>query len=242
VEILIRYGSDERLSPEVLNEVRVISGNWGTVSEETWGMRAGAIDLVTILEIVVVFAAMKLVDGFVEGLVGKDWFARLGRKTRSTFSVKLREFSDYLTELFHKVIRAHRDRYGAIAVIENVDGATIFAVLNHKHMNAELIASLPLAIAIVVRHILINGLPKDSQRVVQLFPNFETDSWDYLFVPSTSAFGQFIDRYLNLRDEEYHLIRSAEEFRERFDPHNADIFKLLITPNRNYDRSVLDDL
>jgi hypothetical protein len=110
-------------------------------------------------------------------------------------------------------------------------------------MNAELISSLPFAMAKVVREIVINGLPEDNPKIVQLFPNFEANSWDYLFVPSVRAFGQgFIDRYLDLRDGKYYIIYSFEEFQDRFSPHDRDIFKFLISFNKDYDMSIFDDL
>jgi len=242
MEILIEHGSDKRLSPKLLEEVRTISKKHGKFSEKTWGMRAGAIDLVTILEIVGVFVGMKAIDGFVEGVIEKDWFTKLGRKTRNIVSIKLQDFSSYLSELFDKVIRNNRDRYGAIAIIEYVDDVTLYVVLNHRRMNIELISSLPFAIAKVVREITLNRLPEDSSKIVQLFPNFKTGSWDYLFVPSTKAFGQFIDRYFDLRDEQYHIIDSPREFREHFLPHDRDIFKFIITFNRDYNRSVFEKL
>ncbi len=242
MQIIIEYGSDERLSSELLEEVRTISTKYGDLSEKTWGMRAGAIDLVTILEIVGVFVAMKTIDGFVEGLIGKDWFTKLGSKTRNIVSVKLREFSNYLSELFDKVIRGNRDRYGAIVVIEYINDVTLYAVLNHKRMNAQLISSLPFAIAKVAREIMINGLPEDNPKVAQLFPNFEIDSWDYLFVPSVRAFGQFIDRYLDLRDGQYYIVHSSEEFKARFPSHDRDILKFLITPDRPHNMSIFDNL
>lgn len=206
------------------------------------GMRSGAIDLVTILEIVGVFVGMKAIDGFVEGLIEKDWFTELGRKTRNIVSIKLQDFSSYLSELFDKVIRNNRDRYGAIAIIEYVDDVTLYVVLNHKRMNIELISSLPFAIAKVVREITRNSLPEDNSKIVQLFPNFETGSWDYLFVPSTKAFGQFIDRYLDLRSGRYYIINSPQGFQTYFSPHDRDIFKFLITFNRKYDRSIFEKL
>ncbi len=242
MQIIIEYGSDERLSSELLEEVRTISRKYGDLSEKTWGMRVGAIDLVTILQIVGVFVAMKAIDGFVEGLIGKDWFTKLGSKTRNIVSVKLREFSNYLSELFDKVIKSNRDRYGAIVVIEYINDVTLYAVLNHKRMNAELISSLPFAIAKVAREIMINGLPEDNPKVAQLFPNFEIDSWDYLFVPSVRVFGQFIDRYLDLRDGQYYTVHSSEEFKARFSSHDRDILKFLITPDRHHNMSIFDNL
>jgi hypothetical protein len=234
--------SDERLSPKLLEEVRTISKKYGKFSEKTWKFRAGAIDFVTILEIVGVFVGMKAIDGFVEGAIGKDSFTELGRKTRNVVSQRVRKFSNYLSELFDKVIRGNRDRYGAIAIIEYIDDVTLYVVLNHSRMNEKLISSLPFAIAKVVREIAVNGFPEDSPKSVQLFPHFETSSWDYLFVPSTKAFGQFIDRYLDLRNGRYYIIDSPREFREHFLPHDRDIFKFLITFNREYDRSIFEKL
>ncbi|MCD6500510.1 hypothetical protein J7K42_00635 [bacterium] len=243
MEIHIEYGADGRLSPEFLEMVRSISRKYGKLSETVWGQRVGAIDLVTILEIVGVFIGMKAIDGFVEGLIGKDWFTNLGRKTRNIVSVKLREFSNYLLELFNRVIASNRDRYGAVAVTEYIDDVTLYVVLNHKYMNAELISSLPFAIAKVVREIVINGLPEDNPKIVQLFPSFKANSWDYLFVPSVKGFGQrFIDRYLDLRDGQYYIIHSSQEFQARFSPHDRDIFKFLISFNKNYDMSIFKNL
>ena len=238
MEIHIEY-DDRHLSPELLEMVRSISRKYGKLSERTWGVRAGAIDLVAILEIVVVFVVMKAIDGFTEGLIGKDWFTNLGEKTR----IELREFSNYLLELFKKVIAGNRDRYRAIAVVDYINDVTLYVVLNHKYMNAELISSLPFAIAKVVREIVINGLPEDNPKIVQLFPSFKANSWDYLFVPSVKGFGQrFIDRYLDLRDGQYYIIHSSQEFQARFSPHDRDIFKFLISFNKNYDMSIFKNL
>ena len=239
---MIEYGSNKRVSSEILEKVRTISSKHGALSERAWGGRAGAIDLVSVLEIVGVFMAMKAIDGFTEGLIGKDWFAKKGSQTSNIVSVKLREFSDYLLELFDKVIRDNRDRYGAIVVIEYINDVALHVVLNHKRMNTELISSLPFAIAKVTKEIMINGLPADNPKVVQLFPNFQTDSWDYLFVPSVRTFGQFIDRYLDLRDGQYHTIHSSKEFKTLFPFDERDIFKFLITPDRNYSMNILDNL
>jgi len=244
MDILIKYGSDERLNPELLDEIRTISRKYGKLSEKTWRVRVGAIDLVTILEVVGVYMAMKIVDGFVEGVVGKDWFTELGKRTRSVASTKLQEFSSYLSELFSKVIRGNRNRYGAIAIIEYIDDVTLYVVLNHKRMNSNLASSLPIAIARVFREISANGLPEDSARVVQLYPNFETESWDYLFVPTTSTFGYFIDRYLDLQDGQYYFLHSIQDFRDKFCPDDFDLFKFLINTSSSdgYPTSIFDKL
>ena len=47
------------MQPGVLEEIRTVSEKYGSIAEESWGARAGAIDLVSILEIVGIFVAMK---------------------------------------------------------------------------------------------------------------------------------------------------------------------------------------
>lgn len=67
----LSYGSGRESHNEFLQEARDVANKYGSVSETVWGARAGAIDLVSILEISIVYAVMKAGEGFVEGLVGK---------------------------------------------------------------------------------------------------------------------------------------------------------------------------
>lgn len=246
MEILIKHRFIKKyLYPELLKEVRTISRKYGKLSEKAWLTRFNVVDLVIILDIVDVFSMMGEIIGFNDCyLLEDDWFPEKGRKTQSIVYDKLQEFSKYLSELFSKVIMYNRDRYGAIVVSEHLDNmATFYTVLNHKRMTGELISSLPFVMAKVVKEIIIESdFPDDGNKIAQLFPNFNTDSWDYLFVPSRRAFGKFIDRYIDLRDGKYHMIDSLEEFRALFSPHDRDIFKFLINSNKDYDVSILDKL
>jgi hypothetical protein len=233
MNILIRHESKGRLQPEVLEEIHNISEKFGSVAEESWGARSGAIDLVSIIEIIVGVVGMKALDGFVEGLVGKDWFKELGKKTQTVVSSALSEFSQYFSELFRRVIRKNKERLGAIVAIEQIQDIKLYVVLNHDMMTESLIASLPFAIAVVARLLLLDKISVEHPKVVQLYPNFET--WDYLFVPSTRAFGNFVDRYVDLRDGKDHVVKSPEEFTQKFVRSDRDIFKFLISPRRNFD-------
>ncbi len=242
MEVLIEYGENDNLEPEIIDEIKKITLKYGRYNEKKWGHRAGAIDLLTILEIVGLFLFMKTVDGFVEGLVGKNWFTNMGEKTKKLVASKFKKMSDYLVELYEKVISNHKNRYGAICLIEHINDVTLYVVLNHKRMNNELITALPVAISEVVRIITTIGLPEDNLKTIQLYPNFETNSWDYIFIPTNEAFGRYIDRYFNLQDEQFHNVGSLDEFKARFLPDDEEDFKLLITCNRNGDSSRLDNL
>jgi hypothetical protein len=226
----------------MLKEIHDISEKFGSVEEESWGLKVGAIDLVSILEFVGVFVSMKAIDGFVEGLIGKDWFEQLGKKTKTALSSALTEFSEYLSELFKRVISKNKKRLGAIVVIEQIQDVELYAVLNYAGMTKSLISSLPYAIAEVARLVILHKISVEHPKVIQLYPNFETDTWDFLFAPSTRAFGMFIDRYIDLRDGKVHIIKSPKEFIKKFAYSDRDIFKFLITPQRDYDMSIFDEL
>ena len=185
---------------------------------------------------------MKPLDGFVEGLVNKDWFKEVGKKTQTVVSSALNEFSQYLSELFRRVISQNKERFGAIVVIEQIKDVELYVVLNHKMMTESLMASLPYAIAGVARLILLDKVTVEHPKVVQLYPNFETQTWDYLFVPSTRAFGNFVDRYVNLRDGKVYLVKSPEDFTQKFVRGNRDTFKFLISPHRDFGSPKFDNL
>jgi len=241
MEILVEHGADGTLSKELIDEIKEIARRHGNVSERIWGDRAGAIDLVTVLEIVGVFAGMKILDGLVEGLVGKDYFIDIGKRIRRVAGRQLKKIQPFLED-FYKVVLKNKNRYGAFAIIEFFDNFELYVVLNHKRMNEELIKSLPDAIAIVLCVIALIELPQDSPRVFQLYPNFETGTWGYLFMPSNQAFSRYIDRYFDLREGKFYTIASPEKFIEKFNPDDKDDFKLLISPNRDHDMSKFDEL
>jgi len=242
MNILIRHESKGRLQPDTLKEILEISEQFGSVEEETWGLRGGAIDLVSIVELVGIFVGMKAIDGFVEGLIGKNWFESLGKKTQTALSSALADFSKYLSELFRRVISKNKNRLGAIVVIEQIQEVELYAVLNHDKMTKSLIASLPIAIAGVARLILLKKISIEDPKIVQLYPNFETETWDYLFVPSTRAFGKYIDRYIDLQHGKVHILKTPEEFSQKFGYSKRDVFKYLISPNRDSDNSKFDEL
>ena len=232
--IHLEYGSNNRLDSQTLENVRTISQKHGSVSEKTWGMRSGAIDLVSILEISIAFAVTKAVEGYVEGLVGKQLFQELGEKTRAALVDRFSAATSYLRDLYHQVVKNNSRRYGAIVLIGSIQDITVYVVLNHEQASEDLVASIPVAFAKVAEFISVNGLPKDNPRTVQLFPNFQTQSWDYLLVPSTDSFGGHIDRYLDLRDYKYYRLTSAEEFLAKFPLGNFGDYKLIVSPIRDH--------
>jgi hypothetical protein len=242
LKIHIEYGSNGKLSRELLDKIRCIAKKHGELSERQWGRRKGAIDLVTILEIVGVFTGMKILDGFVEGLVGKDVFKEIGNKFRKgTFELADR-MRAFLVDLFENAVSKNKDRYGAFVLVEYINDFSLYVVLNNKRMSLNLMEKLPEAIALSIIVTANIEIEDDNPRIIQLYPNFKTETWDYILMPTTQAFGKYVDRYFDLRERTLHHISSPDEFIEKFNPDDKDDFKFLISPNRNNDMSKFDEL
>ncbi|MCJ7588691.1 MAG: hypothetical protein MUQ00_12440 [Candidatus Aminicenantes bacterium] len=62
------------------------------------------------------------------------------------------------------------------------------------------------------------------------------------FIPSTQAFGNYIDRYFNIRDGKFYIIKSPEEFIDKFNADDRDDFKFPMSPKRDSDVSKFDEL
>jgi len=70
----------------------------------------------------------------------------------------------------------------------------------------------------------------DDIKVVQLYPNFDKQEWDYLFIPTENAFGNYIDRYYCFSENRIYYIVSAIDFIEKFQITDLDEYKLIIYP------------
>jgi hypothetical protein len=242
MKIKLDYDYHIKNNPELLGELRRISIKHGELTENQWSSRAGAIDLVSILEIIGVFAGLKILDGFVEGLVGKDMFVELGAKCRKGMYALADKMSDYLVDLYTNIIEKNKNRYGAFVLIEYINDFTLYIVLNNKKMTKNLIESIPETIALAIIICANIKFEMESPRVIQLYPSFDSDTWDYILMPTTRAFGQYIDRYFDIKERKIKQISSRKEFLEKFKPDDKDDFKFLISANRDDDFSKFDEL
>jgi hypothetical protein len=242
LKIHLQYSSRGKLSQDLLNEILGIARKHGELSERQWGMRARSIDLVTILEIVGVFAGMKILDGLFEGLVGKDIFKEIGNKFRKGAFELTDRMRDFLVDLFENVVSKNVDRYGAFVIVEYINDFSLYIVLNNKRMTLNLMEKIPEAIALSIIVTASIEVEDDNPRIIQLYPNFETETWDYILMPTTQAFGKYVDRYFDLVERSLKYLSSSYEFIEKFNPDDKDDFKFLINPNRNHDMSKFDEL
>ncbi|MEZ2369252.1 hypothetical protein [Bacillus sp. RCC_6_1] len=207
----------------------IMKTNGDTIKIETYGNRKGALDLITSIELFGILFATKMVtkitDGFVEGLINKEYFNQLGEKVRDNLSNKL-------SKLYTKIVSNYKDKKQAIVIKEYYNNTCIFAVINHYEMTPILLSKLPLAFTHTFNLIEDNKIPNDSLGIIQLFPNFEEEEWNYAFIPTINAYGNYIDRYYDFNEDCIYRLSSAEEFIVKFNPNQLDSNKYMIDFNR----------
>lgn len=244
--LLVEYsyrGSEESV---VNDTIRLFEAEVGG-ERKPYAMRLGAIDLVTFLEIVVSFVAgvaiTPVLSKYFEGLLGADGLKKLGEEHRMAingwFSKLESDFEKLLTAL-KNLLKAGPPRFifkkkeKALALRIRLGYAECFIVLNHSSMDPTLFHRLPQAIARLLRYVAEYGLPDDAH-VLQLYFDGKTKDWKYLFMPTSSGFGRWIDRYVDLETSETVHVRSQSEFNKTFGPSYEDEWKFLVGPFRPQD-------
>ena len=207
-------------------------------------VRAGAIDLVTILEVVVSFIAtaalQPILEKYFEGLFNADAIKGLGEHHREQILIWLNKLrSEIETSLkamkFLSDIHVKSNSLGneeAVALIINIGHIPLFIVLNHNVITPNLLLSLPQGIVNAIKYIAENQLPEDSH-VLQLYFDRFSEKWLYLLAPTTHAFGRYIDQYVDLDNGLVIKIESRKKFLEKFRPDTKDEFKFLVNPFHN---------
>jgi hypothetical protein len=234
MKVKIRYGSGIDLTEEELNEIISFSEKYGEIETKQWGIRAGAIDLVTFLELGVF---KFILDGFLKGFIDEEYFKKLGITTRQALFNEVDYFKKYLIAFYKVFISKKLSNHSAISIVEHIDGVVYFAVLNHKKSTENLISRLPNAFVRAVGEISLHRIPIENSFTVQLYPNFETETWDYLFIPTMSAFGNYIDRYYDFKLKKIVELHSREEFYQKFELDEDDIYKCIISAKYHEDRN-----
>jgi len=76
----------------------------------------------------------------------------------------------------------------------------------------------------------LNQYELPELKICQLYFDLRSRTWKYLFIPTSYGFGRWIDRYVDLDDEEIHIVSSQEEFIELFNLSSVDKYKFIINP------------
>lgn len=231
--ISIEHGSNHGVTDDQIHLIERELSKLSTVTKSQWGSRSGAIDLITVIEVVGLFVSLKILDGLVEGIVGKNSFVKIGETLRRAMGSKFIQVSKTLNKIYEVFLSEQTDRKGAIAMIERFNNVSVYTVLNHHRITQNLILRYAEDMAIACTFLLENDLGDDFSGMAQLYPSFEEENWRYLFIPSNMAFGDFIDRYVDFSDMTIHEITSKDDFVRRFPDTDRDGFKILVTPKRD---------
>jgi hypothetical protein len=238
MDIQLRYGNKSHLTETEIDDVIILSKQYGQVNTETWGSRSGAIDLVTFLEVTFSSAFIRtvtkpIVDGYFKGLLNENYFKGLGEQHKGIVQNEFAGFKNYLIA-FYKVFisKKQTDNY-AISLIEDIDDCRLYIVLNSYRTTEALIENLAEAIVKTYALVTLKILDIQEPKIIQLYPDFENQTWEYLFLPTSSAFGNCIDRYYSFSQDKIFNIDSVEQFISIFGINDFDEYKLLVNPRQH---------
>jgi len=235
-------GEEATLDPALSALQKEIGGQ-----RRPWGIRAGAIDLVTFLEFVITFVAGATLgdalQSYLAGLAGTEKAKTLGERHHAVIVQWLAKVQESLGRL----VTSARKRFRAGLVAPHFQGKEqpmairiglgrieCFIVLNGCHVSDDALDRLPAAVIRMLQFIAEVGLPEEST-VLQLCLDPVSRDWRYLLVPSQQAFGRFVDRIIDLSTGQLLTLHSSQEFIELLGVTEPDGFKFLVDPYRYAD-------
>jgi hypothetical protein len=221
MRITITFTGNE-LTEQEIEQVISLSREYGNVEVQKRGQGNSSLDLID-------YIGIKLAEGFLKGLLGEDYLKQFGKSVLDTVIREIGALNNYYHSFYKVFIKNQASNPKSISIREEFEGYNIYAVLNGSQMTEKL--SKNLADAIVKTFALISSkdLIAEHPKILQLYPNFSTETWDYVFAPTTQAYGKFIDRYYDLKDNQYYFVTSAEEFIDLFNISNLDEYKFIIS-------------
>ena len=209
-----------------------------------WGIRGGAIDLVTAFEVAVGLKAISFVEKaivgkYLDGLLNTDAIKKVGANHRQQIISLSKSATNSLRGLCNRLavmIQNGLDGMAlnsdlAVTLIFQIEDLSCYVVVNHHGLDKRAVQLIPEAIDRVVQLKIIGFIPSDAH-TSQLYFDSESGSWRHLFIPTNQGFGNHIDRYMNLEGGETSLLSSNLEFIERFSPSYEDKLKFLVSPFR----------
>lgn len=203
------------------------SNKFGQVEIKTYSSRSGALDLVSIIETTLTFAVLTNLQAFTKGFIGEDWFKKLGVKARIELESELNQTKNFLKAYYDVFIRNEQNLQEAFVISETIGEVTLFVVINHYNMTDELLDKLPKALVDTYGKISLGHIEVES-KTCQLYPDFKNNEWRYLFTPTFSAFGNYVDKYYDFKFSRMVQINSKREFIDRFELTEEDKYKVII--------------
>lgn len=214
-------------------DIADISSKYYKFETDPYALRAGALDLVSYIEIGSMYVAMaygkNVLQGIWEGMTGDDFGKTVGRQFGQTLQMMFEYNVRYLKDLYQAVVARLTQEKEAVVISESFGRFQLYVVLNQSGMNERLLEKLPEAICSVVILAMNDKLPVDAYCALQLYPDYNDCSWRYLFTPTASGYGSHVDQYIDFKSGSVVLVRSAEEFQEIFQVDSEDECKLIIS-------------
>jgi hypothetical protein len=232
--------SEEKDLEDFLSELQDEIGG----ERKPYSSRRGAIDLLTVLSIVVtcvIFPTLQsAVQKYLDGLLGFDGLKDLGEAHRKQIVIFFQTIENKIHELIRAVQKKQlsittsftfEQKEEAFAIEIPTKFGNIYVVLNHKHISPTLLEKLPRSVVVAIRYLHENP-PLEEAICFQLYYDVLSQNWIYLFAPTTQSFGYYIDRYIDLQTQQIKLVSSRSEFIELFQPASEDELKFIISPFR----------
>jgi hypothetical protein len=240
MDIQIKYGGQTFLNDNEINELLEFSKKFGSVKLSKWGHRSGAIDIVTFLELTISSAIFQsltkpIIEGYLKGLANESYFKDKGEQHRVAIKNEILGIKNYLNAFYQVFVRKYQYTDKSIAIVETIDNCTIYVVLNNEKVTEKLVDNLADALVKTCSYVALKLIDVSEPYVIQLYPNFSTQTWDYLFIPTIQGFGKYIDRYYDFKNNQFYEINSAEEFIEKFSVDDMDDYKFIVSAKYHLD-------
>lgn len=204
-----------------------------TLSKKSGGN--GAIDLVSLIEFslggyFINYLAKPILESYNKGLINEEYFQKLGTDHRKKLIDKTSKIFPYFNGLYLNFLNSKKDLQESISLVENFENFSLYVSLNEKKMSEELLDLFPEALCNTYSVISLGLIELQEPYIVQLYPNFEKQTWDYLFIPTVDGFGKFINRYYSFSENKIHYLENADEFIQKFNITDLSEYKLIINP------------
>ncbi len=210
-------------------------------------LRGGAIDLVTILDIVVGFVGgvtvRPAVQKYLEGFLGTDALKPLGeghRRELNNWFAEVEQDVAKVTSSVHAGLQplqapiTFNNKSEAVGIQIQLKTGILHVVLNHKGISPQLLNNLPSGVVAAIKYLSESNSISGSN--FQLYFDRRSQTWKYLLAPTFQDYRRWIDRYIDLDKGEVVYISSQHQFREIFEPPVEDEHKFLLSPFRDEER------
>lgn len=206
------------------------------------GMSAGAIDLLSALEVVVEILVQAGVGSYFAGILGteelskehKKWLLEQVNRLASLLNQVTACTKDHIREL--KLKAAYEDKERAITVRIDLDHTPCYIVLNGPHVDADALSRLEDDVRSMIESLEECELPEDIV-AIQLCVDPVSRRWRFLLVPSRNGFGSHVDRVWDVAAHELIYVDSPDQFIRLLQIDEDNSLKVLINPFRGGKRS-----